>query len=140
MIDPRIAAGLGIGVVVLGLIAGVLWQANKLIAIGQENGTLKSENADLKEELTTKVEAVRIEIAEAERLLNECNGALTSVNFIAETWEAQYHELEGSIPDVDSAPIEIVSVGCIPALEEGRLLARTEIERILGGATHVPTQ
>ena len=135
--ETRILAGVGIGIVLLALVSGVLWQASKLIAIGQENGRLTAEVKSLKIELTIKVEEVKAGIEEAERLLNECNGAITSANFVAATWEARYHELQTNIPSMEAEPIEIISEGCVPALAEGRSLAAAEIHRLLEGGEYV---
>ena len=138
MVDPRILAGVGIGIVVIGLVAGALWQANKLIAVGVENGSLKTKNSTLREELTTKAEEVAAEIEVLKEQLDLCNGAITSANFVAATWEARYHELETNIPSMEAAPIEIISEGCVPALAEGRLLAAAEVMRLLQGGADVP--
>ena len=124
-------------VVVVGLVAGALWQANKLIAVGAENGQLKTENAALKTELTTKAEEVAAEIEVLEEQLDLCNGGLTSANFVAATWEARYRELQTNIPSMEAEPIEIISEGCVPALAEGRALAAAEVLRLLQGGADV---
>ena len=124
-------------IVVVGLVAGALWQANKLIAVGAENGTLKTENVALKLELTTKAEEVKAEIEVLQEQLDICNGGLTSANFVAATWEARYHELQTNIPSMEAEPIEIISEGCVPALAEGRRLAAAEVLRLLEGGSNV---
>lgn len=118
--NPKILGIIGGGVLIVGVIAFALWQANGLVKLGEEKARLETENEELREQLTVKAEEVETKIDElTRRMETECIAKVKTATDVGDRWRERYEELSGRGPVIREVPVEIESTTCTGALYEG---------------------
>ncbi len=119
--NPRYIGWAGGAIIILALVGGALWQANRLIAIGVENGELKARVADLEQALAAQQTTCREVIADLEEGVAYCEERVSTAEGIGEIWKRKYDELSGRPPTVVRVPVEIHETECAAALVEAQI-------------------
>jgi hypothetical protein len=95
---PKLWGYVGIGIAVLALIGAVMWQANKLIKVGQELGEARAIQADLRAKLKDLRDADRAEWDKLRADLVECNERVDAAVTEGERWKTEWDRIRRRPP------------------------------------------
>jgi hypothetical protein len=95
---PKLWGYVGIGIAVLALIGAVMWQANKLIKVGQELGEARSTISDLRGKLKAQRDADRAAWDKLRADLVECNERVDAAVTEGEKWKTEWDRIRRRPP------------------------------------------
>jgi hypothetical protein len=130
----KILGAIGAGVMVIGLVGFAIWQANRLVATGQELGQLRAEKAELERQLTEKVAEVMGLIDSYEFKVQGCLDQVAAAQKAGEIWMARIAYLEEH-PITVTDEVTIEATDCTEGLVEGRAIARARIQEVRNAIT-----
>lgn len=103
---PKLWGYVGIGIAVLALIGAVMWQANKLIKVGQELGEARSTISDLRVKLKTQRDADRAEWDKLRADLETCHERVDAAVTEGERWKAEWDRIRRRPPRTVTVEVE----------------------------------
>ena len=95
---PKLWGYVGIGIAVLALIGAVMWQANKLIKVGQELGEARAVQADLRAKLKDLRDTDRAEWDKLRADLAECHERVDEAVEQGEIWRIEWEKIRRRPP------------------------------------------
>jgi ATP:corrinoid adenosyltransferase len=133
---PKIWGYAGIGIVVVALIAGVLWQANQLIKVGREAGEAKAIEAGLRESLQELRDQKAKEVRELKESNENCMDHLSEIEAASNEWKAKWESIRMRPPR--TVTVEIESTTWEESLVEGHGKLLVGLEGIRNEGTPYP--
>jgi chromosome segregation ATPase len=132
-VNLKVLGAVGAGVLMVVVVGVALWQANKLVATGQELAQLKNDKRELKRQLTDKVEEVNGLIDSYETKVQQCLDQVSTAVTAGEIWRSRVAELEEELEGATAVverPVEITTADCAEGLVEGRAIVRARLEEV----------
>lgn len=131
--NPRYIGWIGGLLLLLALAGAALWQANKLVSVGVENGELHARVAELEHQLHAQNLACREAVAQIEEGIAYCQERVSTAEAVGQEWQRKYDELAGRPPRVVRVPVEIESAECTAALIEAQAEVGAAVAAMLMG-------
>jgi hypothetical protein len=136
MIHPKLLMAGGAVLAVVLVIGAALWQANKLVRIGQDNAELRQRLEECQTKMAEDAASVREVIAMLEEDIAICNQRVIEANALGSEWERRYRELASRPPVRVEVPVEIEATECVEALAEAQLEVAPAVAAALEEVSH----
>lgn len=127
--NPKIYGYAGIGILVLVLISGILWQANKLIRVGEKLGQAKAVEKELRDTLKKERNKHNGQVTSLNTIIENCKFDLGEEIKLSTAYREEVEKLKLIPPKRETIVLE--STNCTDGLVEAHMKAirRMEVAR-----------
>lgn len=124
--NPKPWGYVGIGVLVLVLISGILWQANKLIRVGEKLGKAEAIEKELRDTLKTERDERKGEVDSLNTIIENCSADLAQEVTLSTAYREEVERLKLVPPKRETIVLE--STNCTDGLAEAHMKAIRRME------------